>query len=231
MSLFVAVLWAIQVVNWITGYGLNPAFGLIPRYLGGLDGVIAMPLLHGSFGHLMANTPPLLVMGGLLVATTTRALLPVNAVVIGLGGALVWLLGSSAIHIGASGLVFGWFGFLVVRGLVDRSLITLGAALVVGVLYGSVLWGVLSGPTRRVLGSAPLRRHRRRGRCVPGPNACPCPALGRRRSGLSATTDVPGPERSSKAPLFAATQLHQTGHSSIMQHSRTAKVGTADKPA
>ena len=63
---FVALLWAVQVVNWITGYGLNPAFGLIPRYLGGLDGVIAMPLLHGSFGHLMANTPPLLVMGGLL---------------------------------------------------------------------------------------------------------------------------------------------------------------------
>lgn len=142
---FVAVLWAIQVVNWITGYGLNAAFGLIPRYLGGLDGVIAMPLLHGSFEHLMANTPPLLVMGGLLVVTTTRALLPVNAVVIGLGGALVWLFGSSAIHIGASGLVFGWFGFLVMRGLVDRSLITLGAALVVGVLYSSILWGVLPG--------------------------------------------------------------------------------------
>jgi membrane associated rhomboid family serine protease len=142
---FIALLWAVQVVNWITGYGLNPTFGLIPRYLGGLDGVIAMPLLHGSFAHLMANTPPLLVMGGLLVATTTRALLPVNAVVIGLGGALVWLFGSSAIHIGASGLVFGWFGFLVARGFVDRSLIPLGAALVVGVLYGSILWGVLPG--------------------------------------------------------------------------------------
>ena len=93
----------------------------------------------------MANTPPLLVMGGLLVATTTRALLPVNAVVIGLGGGLVWLFGSSAIHIGASGLVFGWFGFLVARGFVDRSLITLGATLVVGVLYSSILWGVLPG--------------------------------------------------------------------------------------
>ena len=142
---FVALLWAVQVVNWIFGYGLNPAFGLIPRHVSGLDGVIAMPLLHGSFAHLMANTPPLLVMGGLLVATTTRALLAVNAVVIGLGGGLVWLFGSSAIHIGASGLIFGWFGFLVVRGFVDRSLITLGAALVVGVLYGSILWGVLPG--------------------------------------------------------------------------------------
>ncbi len=145
LAAFIALLWAVQVVNWITGYGLNPTFGLIPRYLGGLDGVIAMPLLHGSFGHLMANTLPLLVMGGLLVATTTRALLPINAVVIGIGGGLVWLFGSSAIHVGASGLVFGWFGFLVVRGLVDRSPITLGAALVVGVLYGSILRGVLPG--------------------------------------------------------------------------------------
>lgn len=145
LVVFVALLWVVQVVNWIVGYGLNPAFGLIPRHVSGLDGVIAMPLLHGSFAHLMANTPPLLVMGGLLVATTTRALLAVNAVVIGLGGGLVWLFGSSAIHIGASGLVFGWFGFLVARGLVDRSLITLGAALVVGLLYGSILWGFLPG--------------------------------------------------------------------------------------
>lgn len=142
---FVALLWLLQVVNWITGYGMNPTFGLIPRDLGGLDGIIAMPFLHGSFAHLMANTPPLLVMGALLVATTTRALLQVNAMVIGLGGGLVWLFGSSAIHIGASGLIFSWFGFLVVRGLVDRSLITLGAASVAGVLYGSILWGVLPG--------------------------------------------------------------------------------------
>lgn len=142
---FVALLWAVHVVNWIIGYGFNPTFGLIPRHVSGLDGVIAMPLLHGSFAHLMANTPPLLVMGGLLAATATRALLAVNTVVIGLGGGLVWLLGSPAIHIGASGLVFGWFGFLVARGLVDRSPITLGAALLVGVLYSSILWGVLPG--------------------------------------------------------------------------------------
>jgi len=145
LAAFVALLWAVQVVNWITGYGFNPAFGLIPRHISGLDGVIAMPLLHGSFAHLLANTPPLLVVGGLLAATATRALLAVNAVVIGLGGGLVWLFGSSAIHIGSSGLVFGWFGFLVARGLVDRSPVTLVAALLVGFLYGSILWGVLPG--------------------------------------------------------------------------------------
>lgn len=145
LAAFVALLWVIQIVNWVIGYGLNPAFGLIPRHVIGLDGVIASPLLHGSFAHLMSNTPPLLVMGGLLVATATRALLVVNAVIVVISGILVWLFGSSAIHIGASGLIFGWFGFLVARGLVDRSLITLGAALLTGILYGSILWGVLPG--------------------------------------------------------------------------------------
>ncbi len=145
LSVFVATLWVIQVVNWVTGYNLNIAFGLMPRQVSGLDGVVGMPVLHGGFGHLLANTPPLLLMGALLAATATRALLAVNAVVVGLGGLLVWLLGTPAIHIGASGLVFGWFGFLVTRGLVDRSPAALGAALLVGLLYGSIIWGVLPG--------------------------------------------------------------------------------------
>ena len=142
---FVAALWGIQAVNWASGYRLNFAFGLIPRDLSGLDGIVAMPMLHASFEHLISNTPPLIVMGALLAATATRALVAINAIIVGLGGALVWLLGSHAIHIGASGLVFGWFGFLVARGLVDRSPVTFGAALVVGLAYGSILWGVLPG--------------------------------------------------------------------------------------
>ncbi len=142
---FVAALWLIQALNWATGYALNGAFGLIPRHVGGLDGIVGMPVLHGSFEHLMMNTAPLLLLGALLAATVTRALLAMNVIVVGLGGLLVWLLGQSGIHIGASGLVFGWFGFLVTRGLVDRSPVTLGASLVVVLLYGSIIWGVFPG--------------------------------------------------------------------------------------
>ena len=145
LAAFVGAFWTLQVVNWATGYRLNLALGLIPREVAGLDGIARMPLLHGSFGHLVSNTPPLLVMGALLAATATRALIAVNAIIVGAGGALVWLFGSTAVHIGASGLVFGWFGFLVTRGLVDRSPITLGAALLVGLLYGAMIWGVLPG--------------------------------------------------------------------------------------
>ncbi|WP_353617537.1 rhomboid family intramembrane serine protease [Tropicibacter sp. R15_0] len=142
---FVAALWVIQALNWATGYWFNTLFGLIPRHVSGLDGILGMPLLHGSFAHLISNTAPLLMLGGLLVTTATRALVAVNACIILLGGLLVWVFGSTAIHIGASGLVFGWFGFLIARGLVDRSMVTLGAALIVGLLYGSIIWGVLPG--------------------------------------------------------------------------------------
>lgn len=145
LATFIGALWAIQTINWAAGYRLNPALGLIPRRIDGLDGIVAMPLLHGGFGHLMSNTPPLLVMGTLLAATATRALIAVNAVIVVGGGALVWLLGGTAIHVGASGLVFGWLGFLVARGLVDRSPVTLGAAMLVGLLYGATIWGVLPG--------------------------------------------------------------------------------------
>lgn len=142
---FIAILWVVQGVNWVLGWSLNPAFGLIPRHVAGLDGVALMPLLHGSHAHLMANTPPLAVMGGLLALTATRALIAVNAIIVLGGGLAVWILGSAAIHIGASGLIFGWFGFLVARGLLDRSPVPVLCAAGVGVLYGAMLWGVLPG--------------------------------------------------------------------------------------
>lgn len=145
LAAFIAIIWATQALNWAMGYRLNTAFGLIPRQTTGLDGIVAMPILHGSFNHLISNTPPLMLLGTLLTLTATGALLAINGIIVVLGGGLVWLLGSPAIHIGASGLVFGWFGFLVVRGVVDRSLLTLGVSVLVGVLYGSIVWGVLPG--------------------------------------------------------------------------------------
>ncbi|MGR3468359.1 MAG: rhomboid family intramembrane serine protease [Shimia sp.] len=145
LAAFIVALWVIQGLNAVSGYRLNFALGLIPREVSGLDGILAMPLLHGNMAHLAGNTPPLAIMGALLAATATRALVAVNAVIIGGGGLLVWLLGSNAIHIGASGLIFGWFGFLITRGIVDRSPVTLACTLVVGVLFGAMIYGVLPG--------------------------------------------------------------------------------------
>lgn len=141
----VALIWAVQVVNVLTGYALNGWLGLVPRSLAGLDGVLFMPLLHGSLAHAAANTVPLAVLGALMVVTARRVLWPATGVIVVLGGFGVWLFGSPALHVGASGLIFGWFGFLVVRGFVSRQLVPLLVAIGVAAVYGAMIWGVLPG--------------------------------------------------------------------------------------
>ncbi|QCC78596.1 rhomboid family intramembrane serine protease [Nocardioides daphniae] len=122
------------------------ASGIRPGTSDGLMGVLFAPLLHGGFGHLMANTGPLLVLGFLLALAGMSKWIAVTATVWLIGGVGTWLTGGlGTVHIGASGLVFGWLVYLVVRGFVSRRpwQIVLGV-LVFGV-YGSILWGVLPG--------------------------------------------------------------------------------------
>ena len=139
------VIWAVEAVNLLTGYALNGLLGLRPRSLGGLDGILFMPILHGSLGHAAANTVPLIVLGGLLAVSAQKLVLSSTAVIVGLGGLGVWLFGGSAIHIGASGLIFGWFGFLLARGIVEKRLVPLMVTVGVALAYGAMIWGVLPG--------------------------------------------------------------------------------------
>jgi len=139
------VIWVVEIANLATGYAFNSWFGLRPRSFAGLDGILFMPVLHGSITHAAANTVPVAVLGGLLQVTAGRVALPASAIVVGLGGVGVWLFGASAIHVGASRLIFGWFGFLVARGLVEKRLIPLLATVGVALVYGTMIWGVLPG--------------------------------------------------------------------------------------
>lgn len=141
----VVVIWVVQGVNLLTGYALNGWLGLIPRSLAGLDGVLFMPLLHGSLGHAAANTVPLAVLGALMLLTARPVFWTATGGIVVLGGLGVWLFGSPALHVGASGLIFGWFGFLVVRGFVTRQLVPLLVAIGVAAVYGAMIWGVLPG--------------------------------------------------------------------------------------
>lgn len=140
-----SIVWSVEALNLLLGRFLTEQFGLVPRAFYGLDGVIAMPILHASPGHAAANTLPLAILGGLVAATVKRSLWMVNSVIVLGGGMLVWLFAGTAIHVGASGLIFGWFAFLVVRGMIDRSLLTMSIAAGVGLVYGTMLWGVLPG--------------------------------------------------------------------------------------
>ena len=155
-------LWIIQAVNAVSGQALNPVFGLVPRSLPGLIGIPFMPVLHGSFSHLIANSVPLAVLGsvGLLVAPR---IFPVATILIVLtSGIAVWFFARNGIVVGASGLIFGWFGFLVHgRGAGAQPAGDPGCCDRCRLLRRADL-GRRAPARRRVVGGASVRRHRGR---------------------------------------------------------------------
>src|SRR6266571_1589183 len=120
----VALLWSIECVNAFLGHRLN-RWGILPRTLAGLAGIPLSPFLHGSFAHLILNTVPLLILGGFVAFQGTRTFLSVSLWIILLSGGALWLLGRSAYHVGASSVIFGYFGYLVARGWYERSVTAL----------------------------------------------------------------------------------------------------------
>lgn len=142
---FVVLLWGIEVLDVAASHRLD-GWGIRPRDGEGLLGILAAPLLHGGWEHLGANTVPALVLGFLTLATGLARGLAATAVIWLAGGLAVWLVaGSGSVHIGASGLIFGWITYLAVQGFVDRKPAEIVIGLVVLLVYGSVLWGVLPG--------------------------------------------------------------------------------------
>jgi membrane associated rhomboid family serine protease len=144
---FIALMWAVEIVDQVLFRGVLrttlDVYGIVPRLPLGLRGILFAPFLHGSFAHLISNTVPFLVMGWLVMARRTSDFFWVtliSALVSGLG---TWLFGSPGFHIGASGVVFGYLGYLLMRGYFERSAIAVAISLFVGTLYGSILWGVL----------------------------------------------------------------------------------------
>jgi membrane associated rhomboid family serine protease len=144
MMVFTAALYVVEVLDLASGSELEREGGIISRRADGLDGILFSPLLHGDWGHLWANTVPFLVLGFLAMAGGIGQFVMVTATIWLLGGAAVWLFGpDNAYTVGASGVIFGWLTFLLVRGFFARSLKQIALALVLFLIWGGVLWGVL----------------------------------------------------------------------------------------
>lgn len=138
----VAIMWISEIVDTVLPRNLD-LFGIHPRSLEGLAGIVLSPFLHLGFAHLIANTSVLIVLGA-LIAWTTRRLWEVTIGVILLGGLGVWLLAPpNSITIGASGLVYGYAAFLVVYGFAVRRVLTAIVGILVFLVYGGMVWGVL----------------------------------------------------------------------------------------
>jgi membrane associated rhomboid family serine protease len=143
-----AVMWAIELLDALfLNQSLNQ-YGIQPRSLIGLRGIPLAPLLHNGLGHLAANTLPFLALGWLIMLRSQREFWLVTLAVVLVSGLGVWLVGRSSAsetttHLGASALIFGYLGFLLLRGYFERGALAVAISLLVGVFYGGLVWGVL----------------------------------------------------------------------------------------
>ncbi|MEU9042572.1 MULTISPECIES: rhomboid family intramembrane serine protease [unclassified Kitasatospora] len=138
------VIWSVQVVNWLDDYGLSRDYGLRTGQLGDLPEMFTMPFLHGSWDHIEANSWPLFVLGFLAAYRGLRTFLLASLVIAVSGGLTIWLLERpNTVTVGASGMVYGYLGYVVLRGVLDRKVLDAVVGIVVAVLYSSLLLGVL----------------------------------------------------------------------------------------
>ncbi len=139
----VLVAWAIELVDIFVFRQRLDLFGIYPRTLIGLRGIVFAPFLHGGIYHLVANTVPFVTLGWLIMLRRTSDFLIVSLISALVGGLGTWLFGRPSIHIGASGVIFGFLGYLLTRGWFERKPLSIALSLFVAIVYGSMIGGVL----------------------------------------------------------------------------------------
>ena len=140
------LMWAVELVDVVAG-DLD-SHGIQPRDTEGLAGIALAPFLHGGFDHLIGNTPPFLVLGAVIALSGLVRVAAVTAIVAGVGGLGTWLVGpENTVHIGASGVVFGYAAYLLTRGFYSRRALHLATGVLVLAVYGTtLLFGLVPTP-------------------------------------------------------------------------------------
>ena len=140
-----AVFWVVFVVNFLIGGSLL-SLGVIPRTTIGLRGILFAPFLHASLSHLVANSIPFVALGWMVMLRDERHFIPVTVAGMIGSGLMAWLLGApGSVHIGASGVIFGYLGFLMLTGWYTRSFGSILLSVIVTVVWGSLVFGMMPG--------------------------------------------------------------------------------------
>ncbi|PSO91593.1 MAG: rhomboid family intramembrane serine protease [Cyanobacteria bacterium QS_6_48_18] len=140
---FVAIFWIVEIVDLIFFGGALARLGIKPHSLTGLRGILFAPFLHGGLAHLIANTIPFITLGWFVMLQRTSDFFIVTAITMLVSGLGIWLFGTPGFHIGASSLIFGYLGFLLLRGYFQRNFASILLSVIVGLFYGGLLLGVL----------------------------------------------------------------------------------------
>lgn len=145
MVVVLAFLWALELVDYGVGHWLD-RLGIHALEIDGLPGIVGAPFLHAGFAHLASNSLPLLVLGWLVLVGGLGRFLVATLVIVVVSGLFAWTFTApGTVIIGASGVIFGWLGYLLARGIFERKVLQILVALVVLVFYGGMIFGVLPG--------------------------------------------------------------------------------------
>ena len=136
-----AAMWAVELANLAMDHRLVE-WGILPRTVSGLMGIPLSPFIHGSASHALSNSIPFVVLGGAVLMQGVRRYIVLSLLVVFGGGGIVWLVARASFHVGASGVVFGYFGYLLARGWYEHTFKSILIAIVALVLYGGVLLGL-----------------------------------------------------------------------------------------
>ena len=139
---FIALLWIVKLFEFVTGFDLG-RFGLLPRHVSGLQGILFSPFLHGDWNHLISNTIPFFILSFLMIFNYRKVAFKSFVFIFFLSGILVWIFGRENYHIGASGLVYGMAFFIFFSGIFRKNIQSIALSLLIVFVYGSIVWGVL----------------------------------------------------------------------------------------
>lgn len=141
---FVGIFWLVELIDQFIFRGNLDRFGIAPRAFSGLQGIFFAPFLHGSWPHLISNTVPFVVLGWFVMIQETADFIIVTVFSLLIAGLGTWLFGATgSVHVGASSLIYGYLGFLLLRGYFERNQTSVMLSILVFFLYGGVVWGVL----------------------------------------------------------------------------------------
>lgn len=144
LGAIVAILWLVELADWLVLRGALDGLGIRPRTFSGLQAIVIAPWLHAGFGHLLANTIPLVILGWFVMLRRMTDFFIVAVAALLASGLGIWLFGgASTVHLGISGVIFGFFGYLLARGYYERSAVAILMAVVAFLIYGGMIWGML----------------------------------------------------------------------------------------
>jgi membrane associated rhomboid family serine protease len=140
---FVFIIWIVELVNLFMNHNLV-IFGIYPRKLDGLIGILISPIIHGSITHTISNTLPLFFLSGFMVLIQKNRFMLVNFLIVICSGVLIWLFARNSYHVGSSGLIFGYFGAIIMHAYIKRNFLSIFILILILLSYGStILFGLL----------------------------------------------------------------------------------------